>query len=253
MAPAPAPALELVVFDCDGVLVDSEAIACLCFAEALAAIGIERSPAELDAAFRGRRLDECLVEVEGWLGRPLPRSFEGRLRAATGERLRRDLLPVAGIHAAIDAIRTRFDVPVCVASSSEPDRIALSLATTGLDHHFRGRIFSATQVPRGKPAPDLFLHAARCLGADPAACAVIEDSPAGMRAGVAAGMRVFAYLADGHDLSTELASTCTPFRRMDALPALLAAFRRAQGPAASTEGGAGGTLGPDTPASGALS
>jgi HAD superfamily hydrolase (TIGR01509 family) len=214
----------LLVFDCDGVLVDSEPIAARCFSEALAEIGLERSPEALDAAFRGRRLADCFRIAEGWLGAPLPAGFADRLHAREVEAFARDLRPVPGVVAALDALA---HLPRCVASSGAPAKIRRSLALTGLAHHFGERLYSGVAVTRGKPAPDLFLHAARDQGADPAACVVIEDSDAGIAAGLAAGMRTLAYRPDG-----PVPAGAEALRRMDALPALLTASpsRDAPGP-----------------------
>lgn len=212
---------ELVIFDCDGVLVDSEPLAAEEFSAALATLGLARDPAAIDAAFRGRRLADCLPVVEDWLGRPLPGDFAHALVARTRVRFERDLAPVPGIEAALTRIRSELRLPVCVASSGEPEKIRHSLALTGLDAHFGDALFSGTEVPRGKPAPDLFLHAAAAMGVPAQSCVVVEDASAGIAGALAAGMRVLAYRSPAEPASPMR----TDFLRMDALPGLLVASR----------------------------
>lgn len=209
---------ELLILDCDGVLVDSEPIAARCFAEALEEIGIRRTPEALDRAFRGRRLDDCLRQVERWSGAPLPADFQRRLQERTFARFERELEPVTGVDEALERIRADSGCRLCVASGGEPEKIRLSLRLTGLDRHFGDALFSALEVDRGKPAPDLFLHAARRMGARPGACVVVEDADSGIEAARAAGMGVIAYRPAGHPAPP---SGVTHLDRMDALPALL--------------------------------
>jgi beta-phosphoglucomutase-like phosphatase (HAD superfamily) len=211
----------LVIFDCDGVLVDSEPIAAQCFAEALGEIGLAWTPEEVDRRFRGRRLEDCLGVLVEEIGGDLPDRFGARLEARTRAAFRDALRAVPGVEHALARITVDLGLPVCVASSGAPDKIRFSLGLTGLDRFFGEHLFSAEQVPRGKPAPDLFLHAAARMGVAADACAVIEDAPAGIEAGRAAGMRVFAYGA-----MPPLQPDVTGFTRMSALPALLVAARR---------------------------
>ena len=182
------PPLELVIFDCDGVLVDSERIAVRVDTEVLAELGWPLSEAEVVERFMGRTTEDMLKAIEAQIDDLEPGwdvEFDRRYQAA----LEAELEPVDGVVEALDAI----SAPTCVASSGTHKKLRFTLGHTGLYERFAGRIFSAEDVARGKPAPDLFLHAARTLGADPAACAVVEDSRHGVQAARAAGMRVLAY------------------------------------------------------------
>jgi HAD superfamily hydrolase (TIGR01509 family) len=179
--------LELVIFDCDGVLVDSERLAVRTEAAILASLGWPLTEDEIVERFVGRSARYMHAEVERHLGRPVDweDEFERRYRTV----FEQELTPVDGIVAALDAI----DLPVCVASSGSHDKMAFTLGLTGLYDRFAGRIFSADEVPLGKPAPDVFLLAARRMGMASRRTAVVEDSTSGVAAGRAAGMRVFAF------------------------------------------------------------
>ena len=155
---------EAVIFDCDGVLVDSEPSANAVLTALIRDLGLETTPEETMAAYMGRSWASCMGILERRLGVPPPADLHDRYRAAVEEVWRRELRPVPGIVAALDAI----DLPACVASSGEHERMRLTLGLTGLLPRFEGRIFSATEVARGKPAPDLFLHAAARMGFEPA-------------------------------------------------------------------------------------
>ena len=183
--------IELVLFDLDGVLVDSEPISTRVLMAALAEVGLPLSEAETEQQFMGRSRWESLAWIEQQLGRAVPEDFAANWQRRVFEAFRRELKPVPGIEAALD----RLAVPFCVASGSDAARIRLSLELAGLLPRFEGRIFSAAQVARGKPAPDLFLFAAREMGAMPARCIVVEDSVPGVQAAVAAGMPVLGYAA----------------------------------------------------------
>ncbi len=182
---------ELVIFDLDGVLVDSEPISTRVLMAMLAQGGLPMDEAAAERRFLGRSRGENLAFIEQQLGRAVPQDFESNWQAQVFEVFRQELKPVPGIAAALD----QLTIPICVASGSDPARIRLSLELAGLLPRFEGRLFSATQVARGKPAPDLFLLAARSLGAAPARCVVVEDSVPGVQAAVAAGMPVFGYAA----------------------------------------------------------
>ena len=220
----------LTIFDCDGVLVDSELIALQVLSDMLGEFG---TPTSVDAcrdAFMGRHADDILRGIEARVGRSLPGQgplIKERMLA----RLRRELTPVPGIAAAL----ARLDGPRCVASSSDPPRIRLTLELTGLSGLFGDHIFSGTEVAHGKPAPDLFLHAARTMGAAPADCVVIEDSVLGVQAGVAARMPVIGFTGGAHayegfaDRLRE-AGAGTIIAHMDELPAALAAHAAALSP-----------------------
>jgi HAD superfamily hydrolase (TIGR01509 family) len=154
----------------------------------------------------------------GMRGRPLPEGFARDWDNALQEAMRREVKPVRGVPELLRGL----EVPFCVASNGEPSHMEVSLAVTGLMPLVEGRIFSAVEVPRPKPAPDLFLHAARTMGAAPADCAVIEDTPTGVRAGIAAGMRVFAYAGGRHTDRDEVARLgATVFDDMGELRELL--------------------------------
>jgi HAD superfamily hydrolase (TIGR01509 family) len=175
----------LVIFDNDGVLVDSETAANAIMAELLTAAGVPTTPEASVDRFLGRGLPACREIVRAEDGVELPEGFEDEYLAAVYEAFRTTLRPVPGIVQLLDALRDRA---VCVASSGGHERIRLALGTTGLLPRFGGNLFSAEDVGRGKPAPDLFLHAAAAMGVAPERCVVIEDSPAGIVAAGAAGM-----------------------------------------------------------------
>ena len=189
-----APRFELVIFDNDGVLVDSEVLANTVLAGVLARAGVDYSVERCMAEFVGSSTARVRALVEAASGRPLPAGFEDEYHRNLFARFVGELRPVSGVTGVLDALRAA-GAAVCVASSGTPERISLALRTTGLDAHFGGRVFSASdpQVARGKPAPDLFLHAAASMGVEPARCAVIEDSVPGVEAALAAGMTVFGY------------------------------------------------------------
>ncbi len=182
---------DLVIFDCDGVLVDSERLSVGLDVELLASLGWPLSEAEVVERFVGRTDAAMRAEIEAHLGRDI-----GREWAAFGDEYLRafaaGLEPVAGVIEAVDAIQAT-GVATCVASSGDHGKIRRNLAKAGLLDRFDGRIFSGDDVEHGKPAPDLFLHAAAVMGAAPGRCAVIEDSRHGVAAARAAGMWAFAY------------------------------------------------------------
>ena len=184
----------LVIFDCDGVLVDSEPISLAVTLEVLAEAGC---PLDLSTGY-ARFLGRSLASVAQWLreehGVELDDALKARLRARLFQRFKAELRPIPGVAEAVRAL----PCPACVASSSQPDRIRLSLDLTELLPLFDPNIFSATMVERGKPAPDLFLHAAGQMGVAPGDCVVVEDSPAGIRAAQAAGMRVVGFVGGAH-------------------------------------------------------
>ena len=188
------PPPGLVIFDCDGVLVDSEPIATRILLGTLAEAGLDLDPGIADDRFLGRSLASTVEILAADFGVRLDEAALHGMRARLYAAFRDELRPIPGVAAALDAIAR----PICVASSSQPERIELSLRTTGLWDRFGGRVYSATMVDRGKPAPDLFLHAARAMGFAPDACLVVEDSPAGVQAALAGGMRVVGFVGGGH-------------------------------------------------------
>jgi HAD superfamily hydrolase (TIGR01509 family) len=187
-------ASRLVIFDCDGVLVDSEPISLSVLVEALDAAGVTMTTAEASERFLGRSLKSMSAILHDEYGLATDDAFLEAMRKRLYARFRQELKSVAGIREAVE----QLDAACCVASSSQPERIRLSLTVTGLIDLFDPHIFSATMVARGKPAPDLFLHASAEMGYAPADCIVIEDSPAGIEAAKAAGMRVFAFAGASH-------------------------------------------------------
>lgn len=189
-----ANATELVIFDCDGVLVDSEPISLTVLVEALAAAGVAMSEAEAHDRFLGRSLKSMSEILHGEYGLAIDAAFLESMRKVLYQRFRAELQPIDGIAETVDGL----DIAYCVASSSQPERIRLSLSVTGLIDRFEPNIFSATMVSRGKPAPDLFLHASASMGVEPARCVVVEDSPAGIEAAKSAGMRVVAFTGGSH-------------------------------------------------------
>ena len=191
-----------LIFDFDGVIADSEAIANAVLAEAVSRLG---HPTTLDQAltrYSGRRWDEVVAEIEAATGKPLASTFSGKLKRATLERFRTDLKEVSG---AANFIRRFAHLPRCIASSSSLDRLQLCLEVLALEAEFGSHVFSADMVARGKPHPDIFLFAADKLRVKPNECLVIEDSAGGIRAAVAAGMTAVglcaaSHIRDGHDL-----------------------------------------------------
>jgi len=182
----------LVILDCDGVLVDSEPISMRVDTEVLAELGWRLTNEEVVERFMGRTHAFMVAEIEAYLGRPLEADWEDGFQQRYREAFALHLKPVDGVLEALDSLEAS-DTLTCVASSGGHEKMRFTLGLTGLWERFEGRIFSATEVAHGKPAPDLFLHAASSMGVDPAACAVVEDSRYGVEAARAAGMRAFAY------------------------------------------------------------
>lgn len=211
---------RLVIFDCDGVLVDSERIAVRVDALVLADLGWPLGEAEIVERFVGRPDEYMVAEIEARLGRRLPEDWEEPYRHLYREAFEAELRPVEGVVEALDGIDA-MGLPACVASSGTHEKMRQTLGLTGLYGRFEGRVFSSSEVEDGKPAPDLFLHAAERMGMAPASCAVVEDSFWGVEAARAAGMRAFGY-AGGLTSASRLEGTNTVvFENMRELPALL--------------------------------
>ena len=207
-----------VIFDCDGVLVDTELISNTVLAGLLTEAGLPTTLEDCMTGYRGRSITSVLAIAEQQFGGPLPFDIAERYYADVEAVFARELEPVPGVVEALD----RIAFPSCVASSGPHHKMAVTLRTTGLWERFEGRIFSATEVANGKPAPDLFLHAAARMGFDPATTAVVEDSLPGIEAAVAAGMRALAFAR--HNDPAELAAAGgEPFEDMAELPDLLQA------------------------------
>jgi HAD superfamily hydrolase (TIGR01509 family) len=211
---------ELVIFDCDGVLVDSERIAVRVEARFLTELGWPLSEAEIVERFMGRT-DQYMDEaIQAELGDRLPGDWKDQFHRRYREAYAAELAPVDGVLDALDQIERT--TPTCVASGGSHDKLRFTLGHTGLYQRFEGRIFSGYEVANGKPAPDLFLHAAARMGVEPARCAVVEDSRFGVMAARAAGMRAFGY-AGGLTPPDRLGGPATVvFDDMRDLPRLLA-------------------------------
>ncbi len=185
----------LLIFDCDGVLVDSEPVSISVLLDMLSHLGLEMGEEEAYERFLGRSVASMTTTLFEDYGVETDIDFLDHMRATLFERFRAELRPIDGIAETLDRLSP---FRRCVASSSQPERIRYSLGLTGLLEKFEPHVFSATMVKNGKPAPDLFLHAARAMQVEPHRCIVIEDSPAGIAAARAAGMTVFAFTGGSH-------------------------------------------------------
>jgi HAD superfamily hydrolase (TIGR01509 family) len=183
------PSVELVIFDCDGVLIDSERLSVKVDVVVLRELGWPLSEDEVIERFVGRSDRDTQAAIEAHLGRKLPADWDKRYRTLYERAFAAELAPVDGVLEALD----RITLPSCIASSGTHEYLRYTLGLTGLYERFAGRIFSVEDVARGKPAPDLFLHAAERMGANPGGCVVVEDSRSGVEAARAAGMRVLAF------------------------------------------------------------
>ena len=209
-----------VVFDCDGVLVDSEPITNAVLCAMLVELGLDFDLERTMATFVGKPVVAEIATIEALTGRALAPGWYEAFVARRDDALAREVEPIAGVAQAIGRLRAA-GVPIAVASGANRAKMRVTLGRTGLDAHFAGRVFGADQVERPKPAPDVYLLAMRSIGADPARTVVIEDSPTGVAAGVAAGATVLGYCerADPHRLLD--AGARAVFRDMAALAPLL--------------------------------
>jgi len=208
-APADDPAAErisLVIFDCDGVLIDSELISTAVLVETLQPLGIAIDQRHVLEHFVGHPYPVVAGKIAALHGAPLPAGFEATYRAALLARFARDLAAMPGIVDVLDALA----VPFCAATSSAPERAQESLRVAGLARHFADRIYTASMVERPKPAPDLFQLAARRMAVDPARCLVVEDSPLGVAAARLAGMKVWQFTGGGHFAATRTSHPDAP-------------------------------------------
>lgn len=185
---------DLVIFDCDGVLIDSEIISAQMLIDELAKLGVQIDLTYVARHFLGRSYPTVMETIRREFSLTLPPEFEDQYRARLLEAFERDLKIMPGVA----EVLTRLKTPFCIATSSSPMRAAKSLGMVGLGHLAGPRLFTSTMVARGKPAPDLFLHAAQQMQTDPARCLVIEDSLTGIRAGLAAGMTVWRFTGGSH-------------------------------------------------------
>lgn len=209
---------DLVIFDCDGVLVDSERITNQVFCTMLNEIGLAVTLDDMFERFVGHSMQQCVALITQMRGAPPPDSFVPQLRIRAAEALREHIRPIPGVAETLKGLT----IPYCVASSGEHEKMRLTLGATGLLEHFESnRIFSVTDVEKPKPAPDVFLFAARTLGASPSRCAVVEDTPTGVRAAVAAGMHVFGFAANTPEHRLREAGAHEVFSEMQLFPRLL--------------------------------
>ena len=204
-----------MIFDCDGVLVDSERVTCEVMATALGEVGLAKTTDECMRDYIGMWWPDVVALVEAELGSELPAGFTDEYRRRQNEALAARCEPVPGALAALERVEAA-GAATCVASNGPHSKMEVTLASCGLAERFAGRIFSAAEVDRGKPAPDLFLHAAAALGHESATCAVVEDSALGIEAARAAGMAAFGFGPAASD-----APGSTGFDSMAQLPALL--------------------------------
>jgi HAD superfamily hydrolase (TIGR01509 family) len=184
---------DLIIFDCDGVLVDSEVLSCRCLSEVLAGYGINLGLDQALDLFLGQSTTAVLDHYEA-LGRSIPEQFSAELKTGVRAAFLSALCPIEGVGSVLEGLQT----PHCVASSSDFDRVSFSLSLTGLAAHFGKRLYTTQMVERGKPAPDLFLYAAESMHADPRRTLVIEDSVSGVRAAKAAGMTAWGFVGGSH-------------------------------------------------------
>ena len=201
---------ELIIFDCDGVLVDSEAISARVLVEELAKIGVACSVQEVFDRFVGRSLTDVLTSLQLPSGTAEPDAFGATYLAAVLDAFAHELEAMHGVREVI----AQLGVACCVATSSSPQRVAGSLSKCGLDGFFGDNVFTASQVENGKPAPDLFLFAAENMGVAPESCLVIEDSLPGVQAAQAAAMRVWRFTGGAHFANMRADIAASP----DAIP-----------------------------------
>jgi len=218
---------EAVLFDCDGVLVDSEPITNGVLRDMLEEAGWKLSAAECMRLFIGKAVKDEIAVIEANTGRPLTEQWLHEFRGRRNEALVEGLLPIRGAVEAVAQIHTLYEGRIACASGADRFKVELQLEKCGLMPSFQGRIFSGHEMPRSKPAPDVYLAAAAALGIAPHRCAVVEDTVAGVTSGVAAGATVFGYSPPeaGHDAPEALrqAGAMAIFTDMAVLSNLLAA------------------------------
>lgn len=203
---------DLIIFDCDGILVDSERISNSVFAEMARNHGANLTDEEAIEIFSGTNLGYCIEYVEKQIGKPLPVGFENDYRAKSFEAFEKYLKPVEGVEEVIK----RLNVPFCVASNGPKNKVEFNLRNTNLLQYFEGKIFSAHSINAWKPDPTLFLFAAQRFEASPQKCLVIEDSLSGVKAAISAGMTVFAF-AHGKNIEILEKAGARTFQRMEEL------------------------------------
>ena len=208
---------QLVIFDCDGVLIDSEKIATRVQAEYVTQLGWAITPQDILERFVGRSETYMRSQVEANVDGPLAPDWYDAWTETYRRALREELEPVEGVLEALE----RIELATCVASSGTHEKLRFTLGLTGLYERFEGRIYSREDVARGKPEPDLFLHAAEAMGFEPSRCAVVEDSRFGVEAARAAGMQAFGYAGGLTPAEWLDGPSTTVFTEMTELPALL--------------------------------
>ena len=225
MTPSPR-SFDAVLFDCDGVLVDSEPITNGVLREMLEEAGWSLTTAECMRLFIGKAVKDERARIESHTGRPLTEAWLAQFRERRNVRLEREVRAIAGAAEAVERIHAAFGGRIACASGADRFKVELQLARCGLARFFEGRVFSGHEMPRSKPAPDVYLAAAAALGVDPRRCAVVEDTVPGTTAGVAAGATVFGYSPSeaGHDAPAALraAGAVHVVPDMRELPLLLA-------------------------------
>lgn len=214
-----------VLFDCDGVLVDSEPLTIGVLRDMLAESGWAMTLAECMRLFVGKTVMDEAPAIEAHTGKPLTDAWMLEFRGRRNHALETRLQPIPGIHVALQAVHTAYAGRIACASGADRIKIELQLEKVGLAEYFKGLVFSGHEMPRTKPWPDVYLAAAAALGVDPARCAVVEDTTTGVRAGVAAGATVFGYApaTSGHvdaQALMDAGAFCT-FTSMDQLAGLL--------------------------------
>jgi HAD superfamily hydrolase (TIGR01509 family) len=216
---------DAVLFDCDGVLVDSETITNGVLRDMLEELGWKLSPAECMRIFVGKAVKDEAALIEAHTGQPLTEDWMVRFRERRNVRLMREVQPVPGAVEAVKALHSAMEGRIACASGADRPKVEMQLAKCGLMPYFEGRIFSGHDLPRSKPAPDVYLAAARAVNVAPRRCLVVEDTVTGVTAGIAAGATVFGYSPPeaGHDAPDALrkAGASAIFMRMEELPALV--------------------------------
>ena len=215
-------AFDLIIFDCDGVLVDSERVANEVFARVLDEVcGLQFTLDDMFDTFVGHSRLQCLQKIEAIIGEPPPAELDLRYQRDINDALEKTVRAIDGIETVLQTLQ----LPYCVASSGAHDKMRMTLGKTGLMRYLEGNIFSTSDVERGKPHPDIYLHAARSMGVnDPARCIVVEDSPIGVSGAVAAGMRVFGFAELMPAARLHAAGAHHVFERMPDLPDLITTY-----------------------------
>jgi len=207
---------KCIIFDCDGVLVDSEPLSNQVMVDLANQLGANIDLEYAYTHFKGNSLQNCVAQITKLIGKTIPFDFEKAYRTQSYEKFKEEIKPIEGI----EDIVKNLDIPFCVASSGPEHKIRLNLELTGLLPYFEGNIFSCYAINKWKPDPSVFLWAAETMGFSPNECVVVEDSPIGLEAAINGGFDVFGFTA--HDYKNELASEATQtFDSMVVLPELL--------------------------------